>query len=95
MASEATIARAIELDDDMPDDVCPGCGQNIAGWEDWRSHVPVTRDQAPKWMVSDHRRRGLLDAWPFTNDVNSHNKCPWDRDMLTARRFRRRLIHGR
>lgn len=31
-ASALTLVLAAALDDDAPDNICPGCGFNIAGW---------------------------------------------------------------
>lgn len=32
------LRRAQELDDNQPDNVCPGCGANIDGWQRFRKH---------------------------------------------------------
>ena len=83
VARDDILARAIELDDDQPDDVCPGCGQNIDGWGDYVQHYPP---EAFGWT-----RRRL--PWPWARDAREVARtCPWDRDFLSARAFRRELI---
>jgi hypothetical protein len=94
----AILERAAELDDDCPDDVCPGCGQDITGWREWPAHYrpgvelshTVLRDRA-----TDDR------PWPFVvaavgqlDALKGGAACPWDRDMLAARLHRRMLLRG-
>ena len=84
-----TLARAIELDDPYPDNVCPGCQQDITGWRSYDHHYP--RDVELSWHYSRYGRKHL--PWPFGESKNgSVETCEWTRDYLAARRFRRRFI---
>lgn len=84
------IDRAMELDDHQPDNVCPGCGQDITGWDEWWCHYSA--GVTLEWP-SVRLRRIPEVPWPFIQrNTGDHPVCPWDRDMLTARRMRRRLI---
>jgi hypothetical protein len=73
--------RACELDDDLPLDVCPGCGQDIAGWVCFEAHYR-----------SGAVRTERHHTWPFTSrsaveTLSAH--CEWTRDFLVARSWRR------
>ena len=94
MTTAAIYRRAVELDDDQPDDVCPGCGQNIDGWRGRPLHFrpDAVVSHATTW---NHGPGGQArNPWPFTNRTNLHHPgvCTWDEDLLTARAHRRRLI---
>ncbi len=110
MTSAATIARAIELDDDQPDDdqpddVCPGCGFRF---EQGDLHLNV--DHAVGGEVSatalrirkSHGWKQLPAGYIGRNTGTADNpgghrtscRCPWTADMLSARSFRRRLIRA-
>lgn len=90
------VERAIELDDDLPDNICPGCGNDITGWQNWRHHYSA----AAEGSVIGYARRGERSKrglpWPFTDQKNQEagSLCVWDRDFLVARAFRRSLIAG-
>ena len=76
---ESTYLRALELDDEFPDDVCPGCQQDITGW---RRH-------------ERHYRGRPGDVARFVGRQTSLGRvCPWGDDYLTARAFRRSYIAG-
>ena len=88
MTTRATYMRCVSLDDPYDDDVCPKCGQNIVGWEEWEFHHPGN----PSHDQTYNRAIGLtLSPWPFTS-TNVNGVCPWTSDYLTARAHRRRLI---
>lgn len=78
--SAATLARAIELDDNAPDDVCPGCKADITGWQGRAKHYLGTPGAAARWARWTVGVEGRL--------------CVWDHDYLLARQFRRQLIRG-
>lgn len=91
----AILERAAELDDDQPDDVCPGCGQDITGWERFEAHylpdVRLARDGA-RWRALATERLPM----PFTTirSAKAGALCEWDGDMLAARQHRRLLLAG-
>ncbi len=91
---ESTYLRAVELDDDFPDDVCPGCQQDITGWRDYAGHyMPGAVLNRQAWWY----RARVAMPWPMTNGAVSDGdapQCPWSRDYLTARAFRRSYIAG-
>jgi hypothetical protein len=81
--------RAVELDDDSPDDVCPGCGLDITGWRSHQGHYLPGKATARRRTT---RRSGAAN-WASGRDSHSRRDwCEWTRDMLTARAFRRRYI---
>lgn len=91
-----SLTRAIELDDEYPDNVCPGCKQDITGWEQYEAHYGPEVELGPSneynraWRA---RKRGEEPApRPFTNNATHITPCPWTADYLSARRFRRRFI---
>jgi len=92
-AQERILARAIELDDDLPDHICPGCGQDITGWKRHEAHF------VPGSELSEVARRlrevgATLAPWPFTARGGrvDGRACDWTADFLSARRFRRQYI---
>lgn len=86
--SAATVARAIELDDDAPDDVCPGCRGDITGWRRHPQHYPTRNGQRVPFTGHAQPRPGpRTPPWQRVT-------CVWDRDYLLARQFRRQLIRG-
>lgn len=89
MSVEANLARALELDDAYPDNVCPGCQQDITSWQQWEAHYPA--DVAVSLTQSWYRKVHGLPL-PFVNEHTHKTVCPWTRDYLTARQFRRRYI---
>lgn len=93
MAVVATLVRALQLDDRRADNVCPGCGQDITGWEQADSHFSRPRPIVTREHTA--RREKIRLRYPLTNRQGTNSPepvCPWDRDMLTARRFRRDYI---
>lgn len=85
------LALEVEATDGRPDNLCPECGQDIAGWEGHEAHF------VPSYQLSDSGRRQREHAgvqWPFTHDTGSSPfaRCRFDRDLLCARTFRRRYI---
>lgn len=93
-----SLARAMELDDAYPDNVCPGCQQNISGWERYGAHrmpeSPSTIDRVMGWRRHyAASARIALTPWPFQEYAAGPCKlCPWNHDYLNARAFRRRFI---
>jgi deoxyribodipyrimidine photolyase-like uncharacterized protein len=87
-----TLARALELDDDYPDNECPGCHQDIVGWRKYPAHM--LRWQTPdKELLS--KRRHCKDETPLPfmrTDSGPATQCVWDHDYLMARAFRRAYI---
>jgi hypothetical protein len=92
---------ALEHDDDFPDDVCPGCGQQVPRWREFAAHYPI--DVRPTYLqeqrrLSDWYRGGVSRAgipWPYINQVNVNGHrvaCAWERDHFTARARARELI---
>lgn len=91
MTTRANYIRAVQLDDDAPDNRCPACGQWIDGWENHEAHYPPDRD--PSYSQTYNRTVGTVSApWPFTDSPTDDDVCPWTRDYLAARAVRRRLI---
>lgn len=93
-----SLARAIELDDEFPDDVCPGCRQDITGWERYQAHRPPVSLSTMNRAMSVRRcysaASGIaLTPWPFQEHAAGPCElCPWSSDYLLARRFRREFI---
>lgn len=83
MTSPALVERARELDDDQPDNICPGCGQDITGWQDHQHHY-----------AHMFAYRGMPRFWVTTDATPHGDVCPWDWTSLYARLFRRELIAG-
>lgn len=83
------VERARALDDEFDDNTCPGCGQDITGWREWDCHYPgpVHFSTSTAW-----RRDHIGLPWPFTSEQSGDRHCVWTRDLLMARRFRRRYI---
>lgn len=89
-----TYLRAVELDDDFPLDVCPGCGRDISrvfgeqhytpsGFEGRRARVraefgPLRASKLSPWVTG---------APMLANKVEL---CVWHSDFLTARSLRRK-----
>ena len=91
MTTPALLAVCVALDDDQPDDVCPGCGQDITGWQGQDAHYPpgVEPVRLGSWELG-HRAAPM----PF---APAHHRpgpdvCEWTGDYLAARAIRRRLI---
>ena len=85
-----SLARAMELDDSFPNNVCPGCQQDITGWEVYLAHW------RPDAQLKQPIKKRNKCPRPFTHsDVNGNtddDPCVWTRDYLTARAFRRAYI---
>jgi hypothetical protein len=83
-------------DDPYPDDVCPGCQNDIEGWRRWPYHYPPGPHDARIAQARLWPSHGTTAPMPFTENASrgtgGPSICEWDRDMLTARSFRRRLI---
>ena len=77
---------ACEYDDDLPDDICPGCGQGIEGWEHFEAHYP------PGTFMSVKATRMIPLPWTETRAQSFIRPCEWTHDFLTARAHRRNLI---
>lgn len=86
MRSE-TYARACELDDDLPLDVCPGCGRVIDGSSE-RHYTPAGFEAS---VNRRHRRAESMTPWvhSVTSMVNPDELCEWTWDHLVARQQRR------
>ena len=88
------LAVEVEATDGRPDNVCPGCGQDITGWDQWDSHWPSPTPDLCESQMRNRRRAGV--PWPWTTgggvDHRFASPCGWDRDLLSARAFRRRYI---
>lgn len=81
----AIYERAVELDDDQPDDVCPGCLRHIGEMPPWaEAHYAVGTTSRGKGS------RIWIDG--FGGDVDMARLCPWTRLYLYARQFRRAYI---
>ncbi len=91
----SSLARAMELDDSFPDDVCPGCKQAITGWQMYPLHgTPASQAVIDRLLVVRRYRRREA-PWPFFKDnrgPGGYPVCVWNRDFLLARRFRRAYI---
>lgn len=88
-----SLARAMELDDSFPDNVCPGCQQKIAGWWKYEAHRLPMPDARSRETLAKRRYRGDLTPWPFQGQrAGPCEQCPWSRDYLLARAHRRRYI---
>jgi hypothetical protein len=74
------IDRAVELDDDQPLDVCPGCGAHLRRWWEHPLHTPSVAGEAATVM---HEGPGTTQ-WA----------CLWTGDMLAARYLRRLIARG-
>lgn len=83
MTTEAILRRAKELDDPFPDQMCPGCGQDITGWERFAVH----------YRKGTRRGREMMH-FPLTRDIMMYDEriCAWTRDDLLQRQFRRKMI---
>lgn len=94
-----TYARAVELDDDLPLDVCPGCGQDLTpmrSGEDhmtpsqWADHVTkygtgLRPDGTVMFVSGNH-----IATSPFVaGKCATALRCAWTSDFLAARWFRR------
>lgn len=94
-----TYARAVELDDDFPLDVCPGCRRDLS--EMPRGHDHLTPEQWEKyqwryWTADRSRPYTGGDthvprlASPFSSPGTSQGpRCEWTADLLVARHKRR------
>lgn len=89
--------RALELDDDAPDERCPGCGFYFAhdGLQFAYDHRADQVTPESTWWHRDQRRWTDLDELPdgyLSPQGYRNGRCPWTADMLSARSIRRQLI---
>jgi hypothetical protein len=89
------LSRARELDDPYPINVCPGCGQDITGWEEFEAHYPpgVEPIRVHEAGYLEHRHTPMPFAILSTN-FKGPDRCEWTGDYLAARAHRRRMISG-
>jgi hypothetical protein len=82
-----TYVRACELDDDLPLDVCPGCGQDIAAISPGQFHRTPEQHAA---KCAAKRYPSLRARVPvFLNGHNAQAHCEWTHELLLARVLRR------
>lgn len=89
-----TYARAVELDDDLPLDVCPGCGRDITVISGEQHYTPAGFDALVARTRKKHGRPrvALLNPWltGFPSKlVDRTELCIWHSDFLSARSHRR------
>lgn len=86
------LARAIELDDEFPDDVCPGCQRNIPYWDRYPAHI-IRKTTSDNDLLAKRSTRHDDTPLPFIGRICGPVECcPWTLDYLLARRFRRQFI---
>lgn len=95
MTTQAIYDAAVLGNDPYPDDVCPGCHQDITGWQDseffrchYRAEHRPTTGQAKRLLSEKHQ---AWNRYPFT-PMPVTGSCPWTSDHLAARLHARRLI---
>lgn len=88
--------RCRDLDDDQPDDVCPGCGLDLAllrpddQWHYTAAGFVEARRRAVRQGNgrTSVQRRGI----PAGGGADIALMCEWTLDHLTARAFRRAYL---
>lgn len=82
---------AVAGDDPYPDEVCPGCLQDIAGWQRWGAHRRADGLSLSTDAVYSRNHRNAPPPFVAVR-LNMETECEWDRDALAARAHGRRLI---
>jgi hypothetical protein len=89
-----TYVRACELDDDLPLDVCPGCGRDLNDMPYGADHMTPAQWERHAGLYVNKRGNAagnrMNTPWASPGTTTPSNRCVWTADMLVARSWRRK-----